>query len=82
MIADGAPAIVGVHWFQYSADDEFSTEIGSGDTLVSSLVAQLSASMVGETLTLVAVPEPAGVRMLGLIAMMLVIAQKTGFRLR
>lgn len=52
VIHDGAPALVGVHWFIW--EDENQPEIvGSGDTFVPEYIADLNAAMVGEQVTVV-----------------------------
>jgi hypothetical protein len=59
---DGKLALVGIHWFEYSADPKVPGSLGgSGDTLVTSFIEELNSAMSNmgslERVT-VAVPEP------------------------
>jgi hypothetical protein len=66
-IIDGAPAIAGIHWFNWTGKDEEGNSIrGSGDTFVPYYVDNLAAAMVGES-PLIVVPEPS-------TAMLLIVA--------
>ncbi len=59
--------LTGVHWFQYA--DVTNTMFGSGDTRVGSYVAELSAIInaagLGESIFVVAVPEPMSIAIAG-----------------
>jgi hypothetical protein len=62
-IVNGAPALVGVHWFQSDVGDFGSPNIGSGDTFVSSFVDEINEAIAStgsleRVLTITAVPEP------------------------
>lgn len=54
-IYQGAPALVGIHWF---IDDEPDVDF-SGDTFVPDYIGQINAAMVGEQLTVVPAPGTA-----------------------
>lgn len=61
VIVDGKPALVGVHWFTYTAGS--GQPPGSGDTLVSSFIDEINAAITlagsAESVTMItAVPEP------------------------
>ncbi len=71
VLVDGQPAVVGIHWFKYTTDDMLTPNRGSGDTLVSSYIDDLTATMSGETLTVVAVPEPAAYWLLSIVTAVL-----------
>ncbi|MCA9157627.1 MAG: trypsin-like serine protease [Planctomycetales bacterium] len=71
---DGNLALVGIHWFEYSADPAVPGSLGgSGDTLVTSFIDELNTAMANmgslERVT-VAVPEPSalGLCVVGLSA--------------
>ncbi len=71
VIINGAPALVGIHWFQYEPGDFPDGKQGSGDTFVSSFVDEINNAIAAtgsleRVLTISAVPEPS--------AMLLVIA--------
>ena len=55
-IANGDPAMLGIHWLLASEDGVFS----SGDTFISSYISDINTEMAGfgESLTVVSVPEP------------------------
>ena len=63
VIANGKPALVGIHWFQYDARDFAGGKLGSGDTFVSSFVDELNAAIAAtgsleQVQAITAVPEP------------------------
>jgi hypothetical protein len=61
----GDLALVGIHWFTYSDDNDPSI-IGSGDTYVSRYINEINTLMLpsGEQLTVITVPEPATILLL------------------
>jgi hypothetical protein len=66
VIANGTPALVGIHWFQYDATDFAGGKLGSGDTFVSSFVDEINAAIAAtgsleQVLLITAVPEPSTV---------------------
>jgi hypothetical protein len=63
VIANGAPALVGIHWFQYDARDFSGGKLGSGDSLVSSFVDEINAAIAAtgsleRVQSITAIPEP------------------------
>jgi hypothetical protein len=63
VIANGTPALVGIHWFQYDTNDFGGGKLGSGDTFVSSFVDEINAAIAAtgsleRVLTITSVPEP------------------------
>ncbi|MCC6510427.1 MAG: hypothetical protein IT423_15095 [Pirellulaceae bacterium] len=65
IIVNGQPVLVGVHWFKYSETDFDQPREGTGDSLVSSYINNINLGMVGQQLTLVAVPEPSSWLLVG-----------------
>jgi Trypsin len=70
VIVNGAPTLVGIHWFQYDARDFSGGKLGSGDTLVGSFVDEINAAIAAtgsleRVQTITAVPEPATVLLVG-----------------
>ncbi len=63
VIHDGAPALVGVHWFIYSddVDGEWGdSPTGSGDSFVPGYITEINDALAGsgESITIAGVPEP------------------------
>jgi hypothetical protein len=72
VIANGAPALVGIHWFNYADDTvgEFGdSPTGSGDSFVSAYIDEINAELAlfGESLTITSTPEPSSLLLAGLL---------------
>lgn len=72
-IYDGAPALVGIHWFVYTDDhdNEYGdSRDGSGDTLVSGYIDDLRVALAGSgyDISVAAAPEPSSLILLSLFA--------------
>ncbi|MEZ6061496.1 MAG: PEP-CTERM sorting domain-containing protein [Planctomycetaceae bacterium] len=68
VLTPSGPAVLGIHWFMYQ--NEMLGELGSGDTFVPSYIDDMNLIMAGfgESLSVVAVPEPSSVVLLFSIA--------------
>lgn len=65
LILQGQPALVGLHWFQLGPGD-FGPNSGTGDSFVPNYIDAINAAMLGEQLTVITVPEPSSLSLLGL----------------
>lgn len=66
LVVGNTPLLLGVHWFNYP--DAFSDSVsGSGDTAATSYITQLNQAMGGgQQVSIVFVPEPSSLALLGL----------------
>ncbi len=76
VLTPSGPAILGIHWFRY--ENEALGALGSGDTFVPSYIADVNLIMsgFGESLTVVAVPEPSSVLLLCGLAIGIILANR------
>ena len=65
LIVNNKPAIMGFHWFQYTGDFG-DASAGSGDTAMSGYINAVNQAMVGQQLSIVTVPEPGSMALVGL----------------
>ena len=71
VIVNGAPVLVGIHWFNYTGDvGEFGdSPTGSGDSFVPGYIDEINAELAlfGESLTITSTPEPSSLLLAGLL---------------
>lgn len=72
VIFDGAPALVGIHWFIYSddVDGEWGDSlIGSGDSFVPGYIDEMNAALdgTGQNITIAGAPEPSSLLLAALM---------------
>lgn len=65
LIVNNRPAILGFHWFQYTGDFG-DAAAGSGDTAIPGYISAINQAMVGQQLSIVIVPEPGSMALVGL----------------
>ncbi len=71
IIYNGEPLLVGIHWFQYSQGTiPGMAPTGSGDSYVPSYINAINAAMIGEQLTVTAVPEPCSLMLVAASALL------------